>query len=116
MTRRENHDEGRTLARPTVRGDCSTMPLHDFPADREPDPGPFILVAAVQPLEDLEDPLAILLVKTNPIIPDRQIAKRDRVLAIPVGSWLTHQFTFNLYHRRHARSMKFQGIDEQVLE
>ena len=43
------------LARLGLHPDSAAVPLHNAPADGQADPGALELLAAVQPLEDLED-------------------------------------------------------------
>ena len=58
MFNRQRHDKSRTLSRRTGRGDRAAVPLDDLFADSKSHAGSLILAASVQPLKQLENPLA----------------------------------------------------------
>src|SRR5579862_3929243 len=51
-----------------VRRYRASMPVHDFAADGEANAGSFVLTAPVQPLKDLENAVAIFLVKPDAVV------------------------------------------------
>src|SRR4051794_6204654 len=55
-----------------LRPDAATVELDDPLADRQPDPGPGELVARVQALEGLEDPVCVLGVDSDAVVGNGQ--------------------------------------------
>src|SRR5688572_18988254 len=58
----QRDDERRTLVRLAAGRDRAAVALGDFTADRQPDASSLVNAAAVEALEDVEDPVEILLV------------------------------------------------------
>src|SRR5581483_11759200 len=63
----ERHGEGRALARHAVGCDRAAVPVDDLAAERESDPGPAVGPAAVEALEDLEDPRRVPWIEADPV-------------------------------------------------
>src|SRR5689334_17767300 len=53
------YNKCRSLAGRTLGCNRASVPLHDFPANRQSDAGTFVLVLAVQPLKHFENTLAV---------------------------------------------------------
>src|ERR1035441_3687233 len=61
--------EGRSRPWLGLHPDLSAVPLDDLLADREPDAGARIFRFGVQSLEDLEDPVGMVRIDANTVIP-----------------------------------------------
>ena len=86
------------------------MPVHDLAADGQADTGAFILAAAMQPLEDLENAFAVFFVETDAVVFD------DDLPDVGAAVLLREEFAVKLHHGRLARFLKFQRIANQVLQ
>jgi len=66
---RQGEAEVRSLAWLRFHPYPSPVPLHDFLADGEPDPGPRVFPPGVQPLEDLENPVGVPRIDSDAAVP-----------------------------------------------
>src|SRR5580658_10620889 len=80
---REREEERRALAGDPLALDPYLPPvaLDDFLHHGQADPGSRVLFAAVEALEDHEDPLVILRQDPDPVVPDR----KEPVASLPLG-------------------------------
>src|SRR2546430_1702399 len=67
--RGQREKERGALARLRLDPDAAAVALDDLLADREPDPRARVLVLPVQPLENDEDPLEVLRVDADAVVP-----------------------------------------------
>src|SRR5262249_8407951 len=68
---RQGEAERGSAVGPGLGPDASAVKLHDLPADGEADTGAGVLVAGMQPLEDLEHALLELRIEADPVVVDR---------------------------------------------
>src|SRR5437660_11390764 len=95
--------ERRALARLGLDPDPAAVALHDLLADREADPGPGIIVLAVQPLEDDEDAVEVLRIDADAVV-----AHAEQPLAVAaLGANLD---------LRTGRSAELERVGDQVQE
>src|SRR5216684_3374429 len=99
----QGQDKSRTLAGGAAGGDSATMTLHNFAADCQPYPCPFILASAMQALEDLKDAVQVFLVETVSPILHYDLA--DIGLTI-------NRSTPHVDHWRHSRFVKLERITD----
>lgn len=64
--------EGAPLAGLGLRPGAAGVPHGDLPDDGQPDAGARVLLLAVEPLEDAEDPVVVLHVEARALIGDRE--------------------------------------------
>ncbi len=81
------------------------MPLDDAFADGQADARPLGVRGALQPLEDLEDPLPVLGLNSHPI-----------VLYLDLGQAGIQLAPTNSGHRGHARATVLEDVTQEVLE
>src|SRR5690606_28859209 len=98
---REMEGKGGALAGRGVGADVAAVPLDDFLADREPDPGARRL--AGEPAEDLEDAVRIVRVEADAVVAHPDLPR----CAVPLRAELDAR-------GRVARGL--DRVDEQVLE
>src|SRR5918994_7954891 len=67
---RHGEGEHRAAALAAVDADLAALALDDLAADREADPRPLERLAVVQPLEHLEDAIAMARVDPDPVVGD----------------------------------------------
>src|SRR5512138_808156 len=65
---RQGEDEGRALARRRLDRDSAAVPFDDLPDHGQADPGPGVLVAGMEALEDHEDPVEVLGLDPDPVV------------------------------------------------
>src|SRR4051794_29497438 len=82
---------------------ASAVLLHHTLADRETDPAPRILIAAVQAFEESEYPLGILRFNSDPVVSHRKHAPAVAVVGCDM-------------HTRHLLIAIFDGITDQILK
>jgi hypothetical protein len=80
------------------------MPLGNLTADCEPDTCPIIFKTTVQALENGEDPVEILLVKTDAVV------FHHNLTTIP------EHFATDLHQGRRLGAVEFQSIVYQILQ
>src|SRR5712691_9810027 len=73
-------DEFGACSRTAFGGDASAVPFDDLSANREPYAGALVLSTAVKALEYLEDPVQVLLVKSDSVVLDRNPADAGGLL------------------------------------
>ncbi len=75
------------MARRRLDPDAAAMPLHDSPANRQPDARARILAPCVKTLKDHEDALEVLWGDADAIVPDGEHAFRRGHLRAHVHMW-----------------------------
>src|ERR1051325_11864778 len=65
-------DERRAFAGFTFGGDVTAVVQHDLAGDGQPHSRALVLVAGVQPLENIEDAVEIFFFKADPVVGDGQ--------------------------------------------
>jgi hypothetical protein len=87
------------------------MALDDLAAYGQADTSPLIFVTAVEPLEDIEDPVRVFWVKSDSVVLYYQSSKISvtGVLAVvPIGSG--YIFAINIYDWRFIDAVKLERI------
>lgn len=64
----EAYHEGAPLARSTLCGYVTLVPIYDLPTDGQADAYALIFAAAVQPLEGYEDPIQVFFLKSDAVV------------------------------------------------
>ena len=80
---RQQDREGRSIAQPAIGIDRATVAVDDLSASGQADAGSFLLHAAMQALEDLEDLLFVGVVETNAVVTDADGEGTCRMLRQP---------------------------------
>src|SRR5438045_1417113 len=96
-------EKSRTLPGPGLDPDAAAMPLDDPLSDREADAGAWILVAAVQPLENHKDAIEVLRLDADPVVADT-----EQPVSVLLGR--------GNVHLRSRRTAEFQRVRDQVEE
>lgn len=68
----QREEERSPFADLRLHPDPAAVSLNDLLADRQTDPGAGVLLPRMEPLEDAKDPLGVLGVEPNPVIPHRK--------------------------------------------
>src|SRR3954469_2622249 len=84
--------------------DLPAVALDDLAADRESHAGALVSPTFVQPLEELEDPIHVLLIESDSVVGDREVHET-------VG-----RRRFEPHHRRLLRFAKLERVADQVLQ
>ena len=103
MAFRDGKIKSRALAHFRFHPDPASVAFDDAFADRQPDPGPGVFLARVQPLEYDENALRILRFDADAVVPDAELP-----CAVPLGG--------RDFDPHRLRSGKLQGVPDQVLE
>src|SRR5881394_390729 len=77
-SRGKGEEECRATSKLRLHPDATAVPFDDLLADCEPDAGARVLRPCMEPLEELEDPLAVLGIDTDPVVADREDPLRLR--------------------------------------
>src|SRR3954452_5166935 len=101
---RDRNVEGRARAGRRLYPDAAAVTVCDPPADRQPDAGPLVFLAAVQAPEHLEDPLGIALLDADSVV-----AHDD----VPLAR-LANPFDADL--RRHVGAGELDRVGDEVLQ
>src|SRR5262249_54627477 len=96
---REGKEDRRPLASPRFYPDAPAVLLHDFLADRQPDPRPRIFTARMQALEELKNPPRVLRRDADAVV-----THGEHPLPVhPLGGDV---------HPRRLPAAEFQGVTE----
>jgi hypothetical protein len=98
--------------------DRAAVPLDDLAANGEADAGPLVFVPAVQSLEQLENPLLVLLIEADAVVgddkpptgPARQRRRIGGIGNAAQGRRLDRDV------RRLARLGELEGVSDQILK
>jgi len=104
----ELDDKRGPFSQDAVGVDSSIMSIDNLPANGESDARAFEIVVAVESLEDLEYPLAMLRIKSDPIVPhldSDHVSLLERIRG-----------TDHLHSRHHSPAAKLERVSNQVLE
>lgn len=110
MTFLRNDRGGQTQAKPTafpnggLYFDAAAQTLRRFPDYGQPDTRARKFLRGMEPLEQTEDPFALLGGNANAVVPD------------PKVNISPHDFGGNFHDRASTRNRKFQGVPHQVAE
>src|SRR4051812_29176108 len=101
---RDRNVEGRARAGRRLYPDAAAVTVCDPPADRQPDPGPLVLLAPVQAAEHLEDALGVALLDADAVVAhdDVPLARLADALDPHLG--------------RHARACELDRVGDEVLQ
>ena len=88
--------------------DVTVVTLYDFLAYGEPDPRPFELRSAMQPLKNEKDALAVAFVEADPVVANFDDGKSN------AGAVLDPSGDLDL--RDDVGSAEFQGIANEILK
>src|SRR5262245_38166254 len=93
------------------------MPLDDLAADGQAYARALVLGPAVQALEDIEDPVAKLVVEPNPVVLYGDPTDRERIgLSVRASRELGERTTPDLDHGGPIGGVEFQGVADEVLQ
>ena len=87
------------------------MALYDFSAHCQPDSRAGVLATAVETLEHREDPVQILLLEPDTVVPNREHAGLDTADAMPIDGPALYRD-----QRGYLGSVKLERVADQVLE
>src|SRR5262249_44895999 len=109
---RQRHEEGRAVAGAAVGGDTAAVSLDDLAANRQAHSGPLLFAPAVEPLENIKDPIGVFYVETDAVVLHGQPADGAGGNAGGGGqrARVGQHFTLNLDDRRLARLVEFQCV------
>src|SRR5262245_31465885 len=107
---RQVNDERGPLTRSALSDDGSAVPLHYFTTNGQPDSGPLVLTAAVQPLENFEHPVRVCGIESDAVVRDGD----------PIAGPVRHRWTVtrqiqpgrgsNGHHRGNTRPVEFERV------
>src|SRR5262249_7640533 len=98
------HNKCRSLAGRTLGRYQASVPLHNFPANRQAHACTFVFVPAMQPLKHFKNALAVCFLEPYAVIADRNLPERSCTL------------TVNLDNRRLLRPVELESIANQILK
>lgn len=88
------------------------MAFHDLPANREPHPRAFVLLATVESLEHLENPVEIFDVEPNALVSDGEFTGAVG----RAGTAGAYEPALHRHVGRFTRSMELEPVRDEVLE